>query len=127
MATTGKIGAEKAKTPTIYYLSQDLDFEGFNWPILNKANVDSFNQLFNGNNHTISNVTIEGAADGEKTLTLNLFYKISYGTLMNFKFDNISITSTDNESTNYGKQVGVVGDLQNGYLHNIRITRFKGK
>ena len=126
LATTGKIGAEKAKTPTIYYLSQDLDFEGFNWPILNKANVDSFNQLFNGNNHTISNVTIEGAADGEKTLTLNLFYKISYGTLMNFKFDNISITSTDNESTNYGKQVGVVGDLQNGYLHNIRITRFKG-
>ncbi len=126
LATTGKIGAEKAKTPTIYYLSKDLDFEGFNWPVLNKANVDSFNQLFNGNNHTISNVTIEGAADGEKALTLNLFYKISYGTLMNFKFDNISITSTDNESANYGKQVGIVGDLQNGYLHNIRITKFKG-
>lgn len=125
LATTGKYKSNAAQTPTIYFLSKDLDFTGFDWVIKNKDQCNSFSQLFNGNNHTISNLNIEGEAEGEKTLTLNVFYKISYGTLMNFNFDNISIISNDYD-TDYGKQIGIVGDLQNGYLHNIRITRFKG-
>lgn len=126
LATTGKYNGVKTETPTIYYLSNDLDFSDYTWTLKKKADASAFTWLFNGNNHTISNVTISGAVDGEKTLTLNIFYKISGGTVMNVKFDNISITSTNPNDTNYGKQIGVVGDLQGGYLHNIRITKFKG-
>lgn len=125
LATTGKYKGNAAQTPTIYFLSNDLDFTGYDWVINKKDKCNAFSQLFNGNNHTISNLHIEGEAAGEKTLTLNVFYKLYHGTLMNFKFDNISIISKDYD-TDYGKQIGIVGDLQGGYLHNIRITKFKG-
>ncbi len=121
LASTGKKGEETASTTTIYTLNADLDFKDFEWKIPTKAEAKSFSGLFNGNGHTIQNITIEGASSDK---TVNVFYKVANGTIMNVKFDSISIYNTDSSA---GKQVGIIGDLQGGYLHQIQMTNISAK
>lgn len=121
IASTGKKGTETPSTTTIYTLTSDLDFKDFEWKIPTKTEAKSFSGLLNGNGHTIKNITISGAS-GDKTV--NVFYKVSNGTIMNINFDSIFIHNTD---TATGKQVGIIGDLQGGYLHNIKMTNVSAK
>lgn len=123
LATKGKIS--ETTNPTIYSLTSDLDFTGYNWVVEAKANYGTFSGLFNGNDHTIKNLSIEGNVAGEKTITVNLFYKVANGTVMNINFDNIDLNNSDVDSDN-GKQVGIIGELQGGYVHDIHITNYKG-
>ena len=123
LATKGKL-PESPETPTIYSLSRDLDYSDKDWAISAKSNYGTFSGLFNGNNHTVKNLSIEGKVENEKTVTVNLFYKVANGTVMNTNFDNISLINTDVDTDN-GKQVGIIGDLQGGYVHNVHVTNYK--
>lgn len=119
LATTGKLDGVSTTTPMIYSLEDDLDFTDYTWEIKKKGNCTPFTGLLNGNDHTIKNLSINGSApDGEATQTANVFYKVSNGTIMNINFEEVSIISQDTTS---GKIVGIVGDLQGGYLHDIRM------
>lgn len=121
LASTGKKGEETPSTTTIYTLSKDLDFKDYEWAIPSKTEAKSFSGLFNGNGHTIKNITITGASADK---TVNVFFKVANGTIMNVNFDSITIHNTD---TAAGKQVGIIGDLQGGYLHNIKMTNISAK
>ena len=123
LATKGKIS--ETTNPTIYSLTSDLDFTGYNWVVDAKANYGTFSGLFNGNDHMIKNLSIEGNVANEKTITVNLFYKVTNGTVMNANFDNIDLNNSDVDTDN-GKQVGIIGELQGGYVHDIHVTNYKG-
>lgn len=121
LASKGKKGSETPTTTTIYNLTKDLDFSEFEWTIPAKTEASSFSGLFNGNGHTISNIYIEGASADK---TVNVFFKVSNGTIMNVNFTDITIINTD---TAAGKQVGIIGDLQGGYIHNVKMTNISAK
>ncbi len=121
LATSAKIDSETPTSTTIYSLDNDLDFTDYNWVIAAKADLKAFSGLFNGNGHTISNISITGASADKN---INVFYKVSNGTIMNVNFDNIRIHNTDSAS---GKIVGVIGDLQGGYLYNIKLTNISAR
>lgn len=114
LATSGKIGTYSSGDPVIYSLENDLDFAEYEWNIT--TGVGNFGSLFNGNGHTVSNVTIYSETGAKN---VNMFYKIQNGTIMNVNFNNISI---ENKNTGNGKQVGIIGELQGGYVHNVRAT-----
>ena len=46
----------------------------------------------------------------------NIFYKLQNATLMNINFDNILINNSA------AKILGVVGDMQGGYIHKVKLT-----
>ena len=120
LARFGKLGTESDTQTTIYSLTQDLDFTGYEWnpaESVSSKPVTTFSGLFKGNNHTISNISIDSENAGPKSL--NIFYKLSNGTIMDVKFSDITLTG----DTANSKQVGIVGEMQGGYLHNIYATK----
>lgn len=121
LASTGKKDAETPTSTTIYSLAKDLDFAGYTWKIPAKGDAKAFSGLFNGNGHTISNITITGSSADKN---INVFYKVSNGTIMNVNFDHIKLHNTNADS---GKIVGVIGDLQGGNLFNIKLTNISAK
>ncbi len=70
-----------------YYLANDLDFTGFTWIWVNNT---VFTGVLNGNNKTISNLTIVSSQD-----RAGIFYGFR-GTMKNIKFDSVSISSSIN-------------------------------
>ena len=117
LARNGVVASESNIATTIYSLTQDLDFTGFEWSV-NKSVAKPFNGLFKGNNFKISNVTIV-APTGTDAKSVNMFYKLQNGTIMDIKFENISITGLKDTS----KQIGIIGEMQGGYLKNIVATK----
>lgn len=119
IARKGSIDGIETTSTTIYSLTADLDFADTTYDILDKNKVKAFSGLFNGNDHTISNITIDTRADADQEKTANVFYKLSNGTIMNVNFDNIRIEAHQEK----GKLTGIVGDMAGGYLHDIHATR----
>lgn len=120
LASTGKLGAGASST-TIYKLTKDLDYSSKSWNIPDSDTYGTFSGLFNGDNHKIENIKIE---ESSKNGNINLFYKVYNGSIINTQFNNITlknINSTD------GKIVGIIGRLQGGYLHNIRMTNITAR
>ena len=99
---------------TIYSLTADLDFTGFTEFNTKKNTEGSLKGLFNGNGHTISNVTIHNTTDKQ----CNIWYKISGGTIENVNFNNLVIT----DETGAVKQIAIVGQMSGGYIHNVKIN-----
>ena len=95
---------------TIYRLTKDLDFSSTTWVMGGTA----FRGLFNGMGHTISNITVSSVSKQNT----GIFYKVDGGTIMNVKFDNISISATDTKT-------GIVTECTGGYFYNIQITDIK--
>lgn len=118
LASTGKFGTQSAKSTTIYKLTKDLDYSTTAWVV--PAEGNTFSGLFNGDGHTIKNVSIN--ASGKKNI--NMFYKLRNGAIINTNFEDISIINTDSAS---GKQVGIVGEMQGGYIDNIRMKNISAK
>ena len=127
LATTGKIGSETPSTTTIYSLQNDLDFTDFmaateknpgNWQLRETKEYQSFSSLFTGNDHTISNITIDANSSNKN---VNIFYKVANGTIMNVNFENISL---NNSNTSKG-QIAIIGDLQGGYVYDVHATKIK--
>ena len=117
MAKTGKVNGNSLSVNTIYSLTKDLDFTGFDYQI--SATQVEFTGLFRGNNHTISNVTINETGKTSNVKTVNMFSKVSNGTIMDVKFDKINIIG----DTGVAKQVAIIGELQGGYVYNVHATR----
>ncbi len=115
LATTGKMDGAESTTTTIFNLKNDLDFSDYEWTIAEKSAYQSFSSLFNGNDYTISNLTI---VDASTDKNINAFYKVANGTVMNVNFDKVIIW---NKNTTKG-QVGIIGELQNGYVYDVHMT-----
>lgn len=121
LASKGKKDSETPTPTTIYSLANDLDFTDYTWKIPSKTDAKAFSGLFNGNGHTISNISITGSSADKN---INVFFKISNGTVMNVHFDHILLNNTNTAS---GKIVGVIGDMQGGYLYNIKLTNVSAR
>ena len=108
---------------TIYSLTTDLDFTGYEWSTVDKdgAKAGTFKGLFRGNNKTIKNITA-AHMDGSSAKSVNIFFKVSNGTVMDVKFDNIKLEGNDDS-----KQVGIIGELLGGYVHNVKATNVAAK
>ncbi len=96
---------------TIYSLTADLDFSGFTWK--ENQTTSTFGGLFNGNHHTISNITLNGTSPKN----VNIFYKVSGGSILNTKFHNITLKGTGDSTT----KVGIIGQLCDGIIDNIEL------
>lgn len=101
--------SSSASSTVIYLLTADLDFTGYEW----KSNsTQSFGGLFNGNGHTISNITVES---NEKKGTA-IFYKLKNGTIENVTFENIKL-----KGSSIASLAGIVGQMAGGYIHNVAL------
>ena len=110
-------GVTESSPTTIYSITKDLDFAEVGYEITDKDHSKAFTGLLNGNGHTIKNISVtSGEINSNTEKYYNVFYKVANGTIMNINFDNIVISVTD------AKVVGVIGDLQGGYLHKIKLT-----
>lgn len=89
---------------TIYSLTNDLDFTDFTYT----PGKGDFSGLFNGNNHTISNLSVEG---------LSVFDTLTNGTIMNVKFNNLNINGGES-----GQRVGLISEMRGGYVHHVEFT-----
>ncbi len=96
-------------------LTADIDLSGENWTPLNAGRYDEF--YFDGQNHTISGMTIEGGTQ------LGFFSQLptsKYLFVDNVTFDNTHIKAT-------GKHIGVViGEVNGGYctMTNVNVKNF---
>ncbi len=111
--TTGNFGY----TDTAYYeLVNDIDLSEYdNWVPIGKQNGANrkFNGVFNGNGHTISNLTITSTAGVEKW---GLFQELNFdGLIINLKLDNVNITVD-------GFRVGALVGYAKGTVHQIHVT-----
>ena len=98
---------------TIYLLTRDLDFSTstYEWT----KSTSGFAGLLNGKGFTIKNITIESQSADKGA---NVIYKLSNGTIMNVKFDNISITATNSSD----QATGIIGQMNGGYIHNVSLS-----
>ena len=105
-------GITTSSETVIYHLTKDLDFTDYVWA--DTAEPKEFVGTFNGNGHTISNLTINSNIQKQ----VSVFYKLVGGTIINTNFTNISITNTHKEA----QHVGIVGVMNGGYISNIDLT-----
>ena len=110
-------GIKASNSLTVYNLTTDLDFTNYEWK--DAAKPGSFVGAFNGNGHTISNLTI--VSDIQKQA--NIFYKLENGTVVNVNFKNIDITNTNGSA----KLVGIVGAMNGGYISNVRMENISSR
>ena len=98
-------------------LTADIDLAGINWNPIGSMTGDhgSFKGVFDGDNHTISNLNIEQAGNG-----LGLFaYTSGNAVIKNLKLNNVTVKSTNN--SNYVG--GVVGNAYaSTKIENVHVT-----
>ena len=102
----------KTSPTTIYNITNDIDFTNYTW--VESLTTETFGGYLNGNNHTISNITINGTSPKN----VNIFYKVSGGTITNINFKNITLIGDDAVTT----KVAIVGQMVDGYLNNIQLS-----
>lgn len=102
----------KTSSTTIYNIVNDIDFSNFTWN--ETLTTENFGAYVNGNNHTISNISITGTS----AKNVNIFYRIVGGTITDLKFHNITLIGDESVST----RVSIVGQMIDGYLNNIELT-----
>ena len=103
---------------TIYMLTNCIDLSSYNADNWNSSG--KFRGVLNGQGHTISNFTINkaGMANGKTSI----FYEVDGGSIMNVKFDNITLKSTGDTN---GQKAGIIGTCYGGYFYNIQITNIE--
>ena len=106
LAVDGKLNDDDVPSRTIYALTENLDFSGVSF----SAGSKTFSGVFNGLGHTISNLSTTGKG---------IFYKINGGTIMNVKFDNLSINYSGADN-----KVGFVIECLGGDFYNIAFTNY---
>jgi hypothetical protein len=102
----------------IYYLENDLDFTGYTWVYRDEV---IFRGTLNGNNKTISNLTINNT--GTTSLYLGLFPRMDGGTVQDLTFDNVQmVTYLPGTSQRAGLIAGQVYNGKIATIKNITIT-----
>ena len=96
-----------------YILMNDFDLNGVEWNIIGKSSSSYFSGIFDGNYHTIENLSIES-----NNKYVGLFGAIKGGTVKNLTLENANIVSKT-ANTYVG---GVVGYIVNGKIENVSIT-----
>lgn len=98
-------------------LTADIDLAGINWNPIGSMSSDhgSFKGVFDGGNHTISNLNCEQAGNG-----LGLFARTAGNAeIKNLKLNNVTVKSTDN--SNYVG--GVVGNAYaSTKINNVHVS-----
>ncbi|MBI9009992.1 MAG: hypothetical protein JEZ05_08165 [Tenericutes bacterium] len=77
-----------------YYLENDIDFSGFTWQLNASNNNVSFKGTLDGNNYTLSNLTIY--TDSSVYANIGIFPIINGGTVKNLGLDNVEISLGSN-------------------------------
>lgn len=103
----------------IYRLEADIDLAGKAWSVVGTAYDTPFNGTFDGQGHTISNLSVSGKADnagmfgyvGDNNKT---------GCVKNLCLDNININNT--KSGQYTSTAGLVGFLIDSEIENCRVS-----
>lgn len=105
-----------------YYLANDIDFTGFSWIYDNTINSVTFRGTLNGNDKTISNLTIY--ADDAANLYMGLFPIMEGGTIQDLTLENVELdlgaSGFSASSSRNGLLVGQVLGLTNSFS-NITI------
>jgi filamentous hemagglutinin family protein len=90
-------------------------------PIGSEPNSNDFNGIFDGNNHTISNLTINATATGifhyGEELGLFQFVGIN-GVVRNLKMINVNITASDG----VGGSLGAIAGNSEGLIENVSVS-----
>lgn len=101
-------------------LTADIDLDGIDWKPIG-TNPDSntlrFNGIFDGQDHTISNLDVNTTADGVPS---GLFGAVS-GTVKNFKIEHATINSV-NTQTNRSTGVAVGVGYPSAKIQNVTVT-----
>jgi len=105
-----------------YYLLNDIDFTGFTWELDALNNSAKFKGHFDGDNHTLSNLTIY--TDSSTYKYLGIFAIISGGTVENLKLDNVEIDIDDAVLGSKTYRSGLIAGEVNGtsVIKNITIN-----
>ena len=106
--------------------TQDLDLQGYSWMSKtdfnypnfnhNSSNLDNFN--YDGDGHTLQNITI---IETNKSQNFGFFGNINYGSIMDLTIDNMTydISYTGEQNLNY---VGLLcGNLERSYLFDVTV------
>ena len=100
-----------------FKLTADIDLAGINWNPIGSMSGDhgSFKGVFDGDNHTISNLKVEQAGNG-----IGLFARTTGNAVIkNLKLNNVTVESTNN-SDYVG---GVVGNaFASTKIENVHVT-----
>ena len=88
-----------------YVLQNDIDLGGKNWNAIG-SEAEPFTGIFEGNNHTITNLKIVGDKESEGLFAYN------EGTIQNIKIKNANVTSTYDET-------GILVGTNKGTVNNI--------
>ena len=97
-----------------YILMADIDMTEKEYDIIGAATA--FTGTFDGNYHTISNLTIDSTNE-----YIGLFGQMNNATVINLILDNISVTETRN-SAYESKVAGLVGKMTNSNIDNVKIN-----
>ncbi|WP_337099081.1 S-layer homology domain-containing protein [Paenibacillus sp. YIM B09110] len=98
-----------------YRLGADLDLSGENWEPIGSWGSEPFTGLFDGDGHTIANLTID--TDGAGTNNLGLF-----GYASNAEFRNIGLVNVFIDSYTGDYIGGVIGYSQNSLIEYVYVT-----
>lgn len=96
-----------------YALSTDLDFTGYTWVYVNTA----FKGVFDGQNHTIKNLTMTGL-----TNMGGIFPRANGATIKNLVLDNISIQTSERGGILVGRVENGDSIIQNIVIMNSSIS-----
>lgn len=108
-------GDYDGKTDAVVTLDADLDLAGIAWIPMGDTSHD-FAGTFDGQGHTISNLTI-GTADAPITGELAGFFGVVEGTVKNLFLDEVSVNA------NVGYYVGGLAAYAVGPIENCHITK----
>lgn len=107
-----------------YYLENDIDFTGFDWTLDEDNNNVVFKGYLDGDNHTISNLTIY--TDNSSYKFLGIFPIIKGGTVKNLKLEDVEtvIDPSVLDSVTYrsGLIAGQISGTSKTTIENITIN-----
>lgn len=106
-----------------YYLTQDIDFTGYNGAdgaYVAECIVASFNGVLNGNNHTVKGFKIEKNSTSS-TENFGLFQSLSNAMIFDLKIESAATEIISGSNINFGFLAGVSGN--NGtFLENVHVS-----
>ncbi len=105
--------SHKSFSGDIFVLSQDIDLSGHFWEPIGTLNY-LFCGTFDGNGHTISNMTIGTPSSRESAFRyVGFFGAIDYATIENLRLTNVSIYSYNSSLSEIG---GITGYCRNSTM-----------
>lgn len=111
-----------SKATDNYYLANDIDFSGYPWNYDTTNYKIVFRGNLNGNNKTISNLTITNSYTTSTYKYLGIFPRMDGGTVSDLTFDNVQlITALSGTSQMAGLIAGNVYNKKINTIKNISI------